>query len=306
MFILEVAQSPDLPRAASKLGISLNAARLWLRTFKRAGVQGLAHPVGARPSNFPELKGEELALLSQWSEAGRGFSRGAAVILALSQGESVDAVAACQGITKSRVFFWRNRFLLHGFDAIAPKHRMAFAPGERDAIQKLQSVGSPAVAKRASVLLDLCDSGDVFATAQRHNVSLTATRNWIKAFRDRGVAGLWNPKLPPPTRPRFRAEPLVLPIQLSVDLQVHTPAGILMASGVTTSFSSRYVTVSLGGKTTELVGSKDGCRVSAKVHWPAPTPDGRQPRLRLSGTVVQTAAQEMRIEIRTFAFIPAK
>jgi len=304
-FLLEVAQSPDLRRAASEFGISLNAARLWLRAFHRAGIEGLAHPKAARSRKFPKLSGEELALLRQWSEAGRSFSRRAAVILALCQGESVDAVATRQQISKASVSVWRNRFIRDGLDAIAPKHRMTLGPGEREAIQKLQSDGSPVIAKRASVLLDLFDSGDVFATARRHDVSLTAVRNWKRAFRERGVAGLCNPKLARPPRPRPRAGPLVLPIQLRVDLQVETAAGIVKASGISTRFSSRQLTISLNHEAAELVQSSDGCRVSAKVHWPAQTPDGAQLRLRLLGTIVPSTAPEMRIAIRTFTFIPA-
>jgi transposase len=300
-FILDVAQSANVLSAAEKVGIRLNAGRFWLRVFKREGVDGLTHPRGKRVGRLPKLDSEEFALLQQWSGAGQVFSRRATVVLALAQGESVPAVAARLGITKARVFYWRNRLIRYGLGAIAPKNRLALPDTERDLLEALQNDPSPAFAKRASLLLDLCTNGDLVAAAKRRHVSLTAARNWKRAYEERGVAGLRKPKLAPPAPPPRSHVPLVFPIELAVELQVFAHGRVAALSGITTNFSSRYLTVSLNREATELIGKKL-CRVSAEVYWPARTPDGQQLRLQIQGSAVQAATAVMRIAIRTFGF----
>ena len=224
-FILEIAQTPDLASAAAKVEVGLNAARLWLRRFKRAGIDGLAHPANDCHKKFRQLNADEFALLQQWSGAGRAFSRRAALILALAEGEAVPAVAARVGVTEASVFYWRNRFMRYGLEAIAPKYRLELRPKQRELLEELQNDPSPEVAKRASLLLDFSKNGDLVAVAKGQKVSLTSARNWKRAFEQRGVAGLRKPKLAPPPPPPRSPLPLALPIELPVDLRLRLEGG---------------------------------------------------------------------------------
>ena len=301
-FILEIAQKPDLASAAEKLGISIKAARLWRRTFKRAGVEGLVHRTNDRLEAFSELNHEELALLRQWSTAGRAFSRRATLILALAEGESVSAAAARVGVSKSSVSYWRKQFIRRGLNAIAPKRLLAVQGNERDLLKELQSDPSSKVSRRASLLLDFRECGDLMGAAKRLNVSLTSARNWKRAFEQRGVAGVKNPKLAPPSPPPRSPLPLVLPIQLPVDVRVRREGQDIEASGVTTTLSSRYFTVALNDDGNQVVRINLGARVTAHVQWPTAGLEGKRLRLRIVGSVLQSHSTTICISIRTFAF----
>jgi transposase len=300
-FILEIAQKPDLASAAAKARISINAARLWRRTFKRAGVEGLAHPTNDRLGPLPKLNNEELAVMRQWSTAGRGFSRRATLILALIEGESVSSAAARVGLTKASVFYWRKQFICGGLNAIAPKRLLEVQDNERHLLKELQSDPSSQVSRRASLLWDFRECGDLMAAAKRQNVSLTSARNWKRAFEQRGVAGVKKPKLAPPALPRHPL-PLILPIQLPVDVRVRLGGRDLEASGTTTTLSSRYFMVALNDDRNRVVGIDLGARVTAHVQWPAAGLEGKRLRLRIVGSVLQAYSTTICISIRTFAF----
>ena len=301
-FILEIALTPDLASAAAKVEVGLNAARLWLRTFKRAGIDGLAHPTNDRHGKYPQLNAEEVALLQKWSSAGRAFSRRATLILALAEGETVPSVAARVGVTEASVFYWRNRFIRYGLEAIAPKYRLELQSKQRELLEKLQNEPSSEVAKRASLLLDFSKNGDLVAAARAQKVSLTSARNWKRAFEQRGMAGVKKPKLAAPARPPRHPLPLVLPIQLPVDLRLRLGGRDIEAFGNTTTLSSRYFTVALNDDGNGVVGIDLGALVTADVHWPAAGREGKRLRLQIVGSVIQAHSTTISISIRTFSF----
>jgi transposase len=214
----------------------------------------------------------------------------------------VPAVAARVGVTEASVFYWRNRFMRYGLEAIAPKYRLELQPNQRELLEKLQNESSPEVAKRASLLLDFSRNADLFAAARAQKVSLTSARNWKRAFEQRGVAGVKKPKLAAPARPPRHPLPLVLPVQLPVDVRFQLGGLDIEASGNTTTLSSRLFTVALNDDGNRIVGIDVGALVTANVQWPAAGRDGKRLRLRIVGSVLQAYSTTICISIRTFAF----
>ena len=303
--ILEITRTSDLSSAAARAGVRVSDARLGRRAFKRAGIDGL-RPPQCDFERFLELSAENADRLRLWAEAGRPFSRRARIILALAQGEPVDTVAARIGVTTASVFYWRRCFLLQGLEAVAPKNMPQAQPIEREALKQLQSGSNAQVAKRASLLLDWLDSGDIVCAAKRHGVSLTSARNWRHAFESRGVDGLRSPKLPPPPPPPRSPLPLVVPMQLNVDISVKVNGQLVPLQGVTTTLASRCLTLSLNGSASRQLFNVSGARVTANVHWPAPRSNGKTMLLRIQGAVAECSCENMRVRIRKFEFTPAE
>jgi transposase len=299
-FILELSKTPEIGIVARRSGVSVNAAREWLRAFKQDGAVGLA---GGSRAYLRPLSVDESVTLRRWAAAGRAFSRRARIILMLAAGDSFPAVAAQIGITIEAASYWRRAFRKGGLKAVGPKHLLEVSVEQRLLLLEAQNGSDAEISRRASLILDLTENGDIASAAEQHNVSSTSARVWTRAFQERGIEGLRAPaagrqpksvKAPP-------SLPVVSELRLPVDVWVQVKGKTIALSGVTTVLSSHWLSVSFDSSASmSLIENAVG--IIADVHWPDWRHEGVKRVLQIKGLLQEFDCRSMRIKVHRFAF----
>ncbi len=304
-FILDMAKTADLDGAAVRAGVSASTALRWRAVFRKSGPAGL-EPVKRVPLKvLPKARPEELTALSRWAETNRGYCRRAQIILGLLAGKSIEEVANCVRVSKHTVFFWRRQFIARGLRGLGRKSLFSIPGEDRESLERMKASPNLAISKRAIVIMDALQNGDIVGAAGRGNVAESTARQWRRAFEQRGVEGLRHPKLPP-VPPREPGLPWVFEMFLPIHLQCKRKGKDVAFDGETTVIASKWLSVMLKDPLAKAYGrTLIGRRLVGNIEWPTIGPNDRPIILQIEGLALHWDAGSVRIGIRKFKFTAA-